>query len=111
MIAGAAVWVRGPFLVLDSYRFTLIQLRWALSPDEEFTPIGDHTKIDYQSDFETYLEYLTFGLDQGDDDIIRLFKEWDTHFYPHSDESMAEDEVPEVQESRNALMDALRRKK
>ncbi|KAJ7615574.1 hypothetical protein FB45DRAFT_1108408 [Roridomyces roridus] len=94
MIAGAAVW-----------------LRWVLSPDQEFTAIGDHTNINWEADFEAYLEYLTEGLDDGNDAIVALFKKWDEHFYPLSEESTAEGEIPEVQESRNALMEALRRSK
>ncbi|KAK7064193.1 hypothetical protein R3P38DRAFT_3249775 [Favolaschia claudopus] len=93
MIAGAAVW-----------------LRWVLSPDECFTPVGDVTGIKWLEDFEFYLEYLISGLRDKKDCVVNLFREWDKKFYPNSEESTAragDNVTEEAAGMRNTLMEAL----
>ncbi|KIJ48584.1 hypothetical protein M422DRAFT_120163, partial [Sphaerobolus stellatus SS14] len=59
-----------------------IYARFAASEDKTFQPIGAETKIDYQGDFEYYLEYLHDGLHSKAPSVIELFAIWNKEFYP-----------------------------
>ncbi|KAJ7144209.1 hypothetical protein C8R44DRAFT_535692, partial [Mycena epipterygia] len=57
MIAAAAIW-----------------LRWLHSVDEEFVPTGGTTGIEWQQDFEYYLQLLTEGLLKKKPSILNIFR-------------------------------------
>ncbi|KIJ46830.1 hypothetical protein M422DRAFT_164662, partial [Sphaerobolus stellatus SS14] len=56
--------------------------RFAASEDRNFQPIGGHTKINYQEDYEFYLEYLHKGLYSKAPSVLDVMDEWNQHFYP-----------------------------
>ncbi|KAJ7715085.1 hypothetical protein DFH07DRAFT_785663 [Mycena maculata] len=65
------------------------KLRWILSVDETFLPTGSVSAIEWQADFEFYLQILTEGLLKKKPSILNIFRVWDNKFYPNSDESLA----------------------
>ncbi|KAJ7639764.1 hypothetical protein DFH06DRAFT_1217792 [Mycena polygramma] len=92
MIAAAAIW-----------------LRWIFSVDEEFLPSGGMSGIDWQKDFEYYLQLLTEGLAKKKPSIMNVFREWDSKFYPNSDEGMAAgvDADDEAEEGRREALEEM----
>ncbi|KAJ7621707.1 hypothetical protein DFH06DRAFT_1482251 [Mycena polygramma] len=90
MIAAAAIW-----------------LRWIFSVDNEFLPTGDTSNIDWQKDFEHYLQLLTEGLAKKKPSILHVFRVWDSKFYPNSDEGMAAgvDSDDEAEQGRQAALE------
>ncbi|KAJ7665852.1 hypothetical protein DFH06DRAFT_984782 [Mycena polygramma] len=90
MIAAAAIW-----------------LRWIFSVDNEFLLTGDTANIDWQKDFEHYLQLLTEGLAKKKPSILNVFREWDSKFYPNSDEGMAAgiDLDDEAEQGRQAALE------
>ncbi|KIJ40357.1 hypothetical protein M422DRAFT_91150, partial [Sphaerobolus stellatus SS14] len=47
-----------------------------------FQPIGGHMKINYQEDYEFYLEYLHKGLYSKAPSVLDIMDKWNQHFYP-----------------------------
>ncbi|KAJ7606704.1 hypothetical protein FB45DRAFT_765123 [Roridomyces roridus] len=58
-------------------------LRWLFSPDPELTPTGAVTNIDWNEEFERYLEYLG----KRTRSVKNIFKTWDAKFYPRAERS------------------------
>ncbi|KAJ7276676.1 hypothetical protein C8J57DRAFT_1504508 [Mycena rebaudengoi] len=92
MIAAAAVW-----------------LRWLYSVDDEFLSTGTTSAIEWQMDFEYYLQLLTEGLLKRKPSILNIFRIWDNKFYPNSDEGLANgvDSDDEAEESRRAALEEM----
>ncbi|KAJ7125529.1 hypothetical protein C8R43DRAFT_1030425 [Mycena crocata] len=92
MIAAAAIW-----------------LRWLYSVDDMFLPTGNESAIEWQQDFEYYLQFLTEGLWKKKPSIVNIFRVWDNKFYPNSDEGFANgpDSDDEGEESRRAAMEEM----
>ncbi|KAJ7687005.1 hypothetical protein B0H17DRAFT_1136513 [Mycena rosella] len=72
MVAAAAVW-----------------LRYVYSVDDTFGPTGAVSGIEWQEDFEYYLQLLTEGLQKKKPSILNVFRVWDQKFYPNSEDGLA----------------------
>ncbi|KAJ7581541.1 hypothetical protein C8J56DRAFT_1057520 [Mycena floridula] len=57
--------------------------RWALSPDDQLKSPGDHTGINYQKDFDEYLQKLLTGLRAKKRWTKQLFAYWDNIIFPN----------------------------
>ncbi|KAJ7743895.1 hypothetical protein B0H14DRAFT_3607172 [Mycena olivaceomarginata] len=92
MIAAAAMW-----------------LRWVLSVDDTFMATGPTSAIEWQKDFEYYLQLLTEGLLKKMPSILNVFRVWDNKFYPNSDEGLANgvDSDDEGDEGRRAALEEM----
>jgi len=92
MIAAAAVW-----------------LRWLFSVDDTFVPTGSTSAIEWQQDFEYYLQLLTEGLLKKKPSTLNIFRVWDQKFYPNSDEGMANgvDSDDEGEQGRQAALEEM----
>ncbi|KAJ6496838.1 hypothetical protein DFH09DRAFT_1447898 [Mycena vulgaris] len=66
-----------------------IWVRWTHSVDNIFGPTGAESGIEWQEDFEYYLQLLTEGLQKKKPSILNVFRAWDRKFYPNSDDGLA----------------------
>lgn len=88
---------------------TVLQARWAISPDPEFSERGEKTDLDYASDAENLLQLLLQGLQDKKKPILDLFRQWDEAIFPATKDAGLWNikEIP-AQDSRAAdLEDAL----
>ncbi|KAJ6462975.1 hypothetical protein C8R45DRAFT_940636 [Mycena sanguinolenta] len=92
MIAAAAIW-----------------LRWLFSVDDQFLPTGRTSAIEWQKDFEFYLQFLSEGLLKKKASVLNIFRVWDRKFYPNYDESLADGPASddEAEESRRAALEEM----
>ncbi|KAJ7274787.1 hypothetical protein C8J57DRAFT_1592121, partial [Mycena rebaudengoi] len=92
MISAAAIW-----------------LRWLYSVDDIFVPTGSTSAIEWQKDFEYYLQLLTEGLLKKKPSILNIFRVWDNKFYPNSDEGLANgvDSDDDAEEARRAALEEM----
>ncbi|KAJ7430759.1 hypothetical protein B0H11DRAFT_2390248 [Mycena galericulata] len=86
-----------------------VELRWVLSVDETFLPTGSTSAINWQKDFEYYLQLLTEGLLKKKPSIVNIFRVWDNKFYPNSDQGLADgvDSDDEAEEGRQAALEEM----
>jgi len=92
MIAAAAIW-----------------LRWLYSVDDTFAPKGTISMIEWQKDFEYYLQLLTEGLLKKKPSTLNIFRIWDRKFYPNSEDGLADgvDYDDEGEDGRQAALEAM----
>ncbi|KAF8211915.1 hypothetical protein K438DRAFT_1567586 [Mycena galopus ATCC 62051] len=92
MVAASAIWVR-----------------WVYSVDDIFGPTGATSGIEWQEDFEYYLQLLTEGLQKKKPSIMEVFCMWDQKFYPNSEDSLAGgfDSDDEGAEGRRAALEEM----
>ena len=66
-------------LVADSH---FSQARWAISPDEQFRPVGVQSTINWAAEFHFYLRWLTDGLNKRKESVLNIFRVWDKALFP-----------------------------
>jgi hypothetical protein len=59
------------------------------SVDDTFLPTGAASGIEWQQDFDYYLQLLTEGLQKKKPSILEVFRVWDQKFYPNSEDGLA----------------------
>jgi hypothetical protein len=83
-IAASAIYV-SPDLVCNPIPNTNpIQARFALTNDVALQRQGGTTKIDYEADFTIYLKFLVSGLADNKSAVKRIFRLWNSYFFPAS---------------------------
>ncbi|TFY59987.1 hypothetical protein EVG20_g7587 [Dentipellis fragilis] len=61
-----------------------ILARFILSADANLEANGRETRIHYQDDFNSYVEYLLTGLNQRDPSVLGIFEKWNKAFFSES---------------------------
>ena len=64
---------------------TFCQACWVLSCDDALQPWGASTAIDWQNDFNLYLEYLLHGICNCKTSIMNIFHQWAEALFPLSE--------------------------
>ncbi|KAA1475266.1 hypothetical protein DENSPDRAFT_825707 [Dentipellis sp. KUC8613] len=59
-----------------------ILARFILSADSILESKGHETRIHYEDDFNSYVEYLLTGLTQRDPSVLGIFETWNKAFFP-----------------------------
>jgi hypothetical protein len=79
------------------------------SVDDTFGPTGAVSGIEWQEDFEYYLQLLTEGLQKKKPSILNIFRVWDRKFYPNSEDGLAHSVDPndEGAEGRRAALEEM----
>ncbi|KAJ7880658.1 hypothetical protein B0H13DRAFT_2345541 [Mycena leptocephala] len=84
-------------------------LRWLFSVDDTFVSTGPTSAIEWQQDFEYYLQLLTEGLLKKKPSILNVFRVWNQKLYPNSDEGLANgvDSDDEGEQGRRAALEEM----
>jgi hypothetical protein len=71
-----------------------IPARFALTNDVALQRQGGTTKIDYEADFNIYLKFLISGLANNKSAVKRIFRLWNSYFFPASSGPIRTGTVP-----------------
>ncbi|KAG8729250.1 hypothetical protein FRC10_004138 [Ceratobasidium sp. 414] len=94
---------------------TLLQMRWAISPDSEFKQKGGNTGVEWIEDYRhdkmliqegLRLEEAKFDRTGKPGPFMMLMQEWNHKFFPHSDEDGQGGGAREEVQSRPADVEA-----
>lgn len=69
--------------------------------------MGTNTGINYEKDFEAYLETLMTGLRKKKRSILEVFRQWDRVVFPNSDSSLVRQDQDATSSGLQTMMTGL----